>query len=119
MTAHQSKVQFYLIVASFKMQASLVRPALLRRLTCTNARNVSTRAAFRGNNFISSSRPGVVKTWPIDVTRHAPAIRYVSEEAKNKVNIRKEAIKHSSTLEDRVKKIVGEQLGVKEDEVCM
>lgn len=100
------------------MQATFVRPALLRRITCTNARNISTRVAIQGNNLVSSSRPGSVKTWATDVTHRALAVRYVSEEAKNKVNIRKEAVKRSSTIEDRVKKIVAEQLGVRDEEVC-
>lgn len=90
---------------------------MFRRIACTNARIISTRAAIRGNNIASSSRPIVVKTWATDVTRHALAVRYVSEEARNKVNIRKEAVRRTSTIEDRVKKIVAEQLGVKEEEV--
>jgi hypothetical protein len=101
------------------MYAALVRPALLRRVTCTNARCISTGAAPWDSHFIRSSRQSVLKLWATDIAHHAPAVRYVSVAAKNKVNERKEAVKRTSPIEDRVKKIVGEQLGVKEDEVCI
>jgi hypothetical protein len=45
------------------------------------------------------------------------SIRYISQANKDKVNERNEAIKKDQTLEQRVKRIIGEQLGVKAEEV--
>jgi hypothetical protein len=49
---------------------------------------------------------------------HNNSIRYISQANKDKVNERNEAIKKDLTIEDLVKKIVAEQLGVKVEEVC-
>ena len=48
---------------------------------------------------------------------HNTSIRYISQANKDKVNERNEAIKKDQTFEQRVKRIIGEQLGVKDEEV--
>ena len=45
-------------------------------------------------------------------------VRFVSKEAKAKVEARTAAVKSSQTYEERVKKIVIDQLGVRSEEVC-
>lgn len=56
--------------------------------------------------------------WTASQHFHKTAIRGVSQAAKDKVIERKEAFKSESTIETRVKRIVIEQLGVKQEEVC-
>jgi hypothetical protein len=48
---------------------------------------------------------------------HHTTIRWISQASKDKVNERNEVIKKGQTLEVRLKKIIVEQLDVKESEV--
>ena len=49
---------------------------------------------------------------------HNTSIRCISQANKDKVNERNEAIKKEQTFEQRVKRIVAGELGVKAEEVC-
>lgn len=99
------------------MSITVLRDAILRRAVCANARSISTAPIRSSLGLARSARHGAVKHHASTPFLLLTAVRYVSEEAKAKVNLRKAAVKSSSSIEERVKKIVSEQLGVKEGEV--
>jgi hypothetical protein len=49
---------------------------------------------------------------------HPMNMRCISQDTKDKVNARNESLKMSSSIEDRVKLVVSEQLGVGREKVC-
>lgn len=99
------------------MSITVLRAAILRRAPCANARLFSTAPTRSSLGLARTARHGAAKQFAPALPVRLTTVRYVSEEAKAKVNLRKAAVKSSSSVEDRVKKIVSEQLGVKETEV--
>ena len=82
-----------------------------------NARLLSTRPTSPVLGLVHTARFGAARQLAPGRFLQQTAVKSVSDEAKAKVEARKLAMKNSSSIEDRVKKIICDRLGVKFDEV--